>query len=295
MSTLSTSSQQQSRIESLAPWVRAWQLETCQLYWLPVSETPMPFRQKQWLLEFLRRFAPVAACREAQPQTFLQMKSIQPYFRDEFIRSSPSFAPIIGLSRRPGEGLPPMPDKAYADDLAKGRTQYDASSLQPDYTYWFTTGGQQELSAKFLGGGGLTALYLKDDPGSRAPKIEVPKAAYRNPGIAQLLQTHNLDRVNQIGSALGSPFLKKSKLLFGADLKDEPQYPGLLFILPLLSSQDFFQAQPADIDNWFSLFEVYLGESPRDKGVILATRHDIEEELLILLQAMRDEEGAYSY
>ena len=77
--------------------------------------------------------------------------------------------------------------------------------------------------------------------------------------------------------------------MFAADLEDDPQYPGLLFVLPLLGSEDFFAADPNEIDKWFSLFQVYWRESPEDNGIVLAAREDIEEDLDAILEQMRAE------
>lgn len=285
----------QQRTDDLLPFVRAWTLESCQLYWIPVQETPVPFRQRQWLASFVSRFASIAKRYGGEPQTFLLMKVIQPDLRDEFIRSGRELAPVIGLSRRPGEPLPALPDKAYTDDLAKGRIQYDPHSLQPDYAYWFTAGDQQVVMTKFFGSGGFTSLYFPPDPATTPPPVTIPTSARRNPQLAALLQPGALDHINRVAYAMKSKFLKQSKEAFGQDIVNEPQYPGLPFILPLLSSKDFFEGKPAEQDAWFSLFEFYLGESPRDKGVILATRHDIEDDLTNLLRTMREDNEVYPY
>ena len=293
MTNLANSEPQQKHIDDLLPFLRAWKLSTCQLYWIPVSTTPVPFRQRQWLLEFITRFDGIAKKYEVIPQTFLQMKVIQPNLRDDFIKSGRQLVPIIGLSRRPGQPMPPVPDKAYADDLAKGRIEYDPQSLQPDFSYWFTGGEQAEILPKFFGHGGITTLYMSSDENTKPPEIKIPPRAYKNPQIANLLKTNSLDHINKVAYSLKSKFLKESKLAFGKDLVDEPQYPGLLFTLPLLGSTDFFDATPEDVDTWFSLFDFYLQESPRDKGLILATKHDIEEDLITLLHQMRDEKIIY--
>ena len=88
-------------------------------------------------------------------------------------------------------------------------------------------------------------------------------------------------------------FLKQSKDMFAEDLKEDPQYPGLLFALPLLSSEDFFAATPDAVEQWFGLFKLYLRESPEDRGVILATAEDIEDDMDDLLATLRDEGMEY--
>ncbi len=49
------------------------------------------------------------------------------------------------------------------------------------------------------------------------------------------------------------------------------------------------QASPEDLDQWFSLFDFYLGESQKDQGILLASKSDIENDLIALLERLRSE------
>jgi hypothetical protein len=284
------------RQESLSPWRRASQLQSCQLYWMPVSEFPVPFRQRQWLLQFCSRFSEaIAAKRGTKPQLFLQMKVIHPNLRDIFIKTAREFSPIIGLSRNPFVPLPALPDEKYAEALRKGEIEYDHKAIQPNYCYWFLYAEELRQRELFFGHGGLTTLYIKPDEENKPPEIKIPARAYKNPMLRPLLEQNKdkLQRVTDGAFALQSPFLKQSKQLLGEDLKEDPQYPGLLFIIPLLSSQLFFRATDEDFKKWFSLFDFYLHESPEDKGILLATAHDIEQELADMLEQMKEEGLSY--
>lgn len=294
----SSSSQRSSRLEPLdisarlLPWRRAWKLEACQLYWMPVESFPIPPRQQDWLLHFYTMFtAGIAAKHETKPSSFLQMKTIQPNLRDPFIKTAPKFSPIIGLGRKPYSAPPPLPDAKYAEDLQKGKIQYDHKAIQPDYCYWFLRNYSEEQWNLFLGHGGLTVAFSKPDPENKPPEIKIPQKAYKNPALRPLLEQHlpKLVATTEGAFALQSPFNKKSKELFGQDLKEDPQYPGLLFILPLLDTASFFQATQEMTKQWFSLFDFYLHESPSDRGILLATEKDIEGDLIALLQQMKDQ------
>jgi hypothetical protein len=279
------------------PWQRATQLGACQLYWMPVSEFPVPFRQRQWLLQFYSRFSEqIATKHDAKAQTFLQMKALHPHLRDNFIKTAPEFSPIIGLSRNPFVPLPTIPDERYAEALQKGTIKYDHKALQPDYCYWFIHSEEQRQRELFFGQGGVTTLYIKPDPENVPPEIRIPPRAYKNPALRPLLEQNKekLQRVTNGAFALKSPFLKNSKEIFGADLKEDPQYPGLLFIIPLLHTQLFFQATEEDIRKWFSLFDFYINESPKDKGILLATQYDIERDLTELVLKMKEDGLVYT-
>ena len=227
-----------------APWQRAWNLQGCQLYWIPVQAFPMPFRQRQWHLRFVELLAAKMLDKhQVQPEHFLQMKTVMPTYRDAFIKTSSAFHPIFGLGRHPGRALPAIPDEQYAEDLQKGKVKYDHKALQPDYTYWFLEKRSREQTDLFLGSGGMTTLFLMpDSPPPAAPKVD--RRAVRDPKLLALFDQADPAAMMATTHALSAPFLKKSKTMFAADLVDDPQYPGLLYVLPLLGSEDFFAATP---------------------------------------------------
>lgn len=263
---------------------------SCQLYWMPVSAFPMPFRQRQWLLHFCERFSNVVAAKHSvKAETFLQMKIIQPTLRDIFLKTAKDFNPVFGLSRTPHTPLPPMPDTKYAEDLQQGRRKFDAKETQPDYCYWFLYKDERRQRESFLGFGGMTMLYLKPNPEARPPKPRIPKYIQKDPAFSQLLARTDMDRMMDGALSLQSPFLKGSKEMFGQDLKEDPIYDGLLYILPLLDSATFLKTVKAETDQWFSLFEFYLNESPTDRGILLATQHDAEDDLIALSEQLRAE------
>ena len=272
------------------PWQRAWQLSACQLYWMPVHSFPVPFRQRKWLLRFWQEFSnTIAAKCETKAELFLQMKAIQPALRDPFLRNTREFSPIFGLSRRPGSPLPALPDEQYIQELQKGQRAYNHKELQPDYCYWFLYKEEERQRDAFFGQGGLTALYIKPAPEPKAQKVEIPKRIQNDEKYSGILAQIDLQRLNDGMASLQSPFLKKSKEVFGKGLENELQYPGLLFIVPLLDSAAFFEASTEDLDQWFSLFDFYLGESQKDQGILLASKSDIENDLIALLERLRSE------
>jgi len=116
----------------------------------------------------------------------------------------------------------------------------------------------------------------------------------RDPKMRALIDGTDMDAMLKRLSSLQAPFLKQSKDLFATDLVDDPQYPGLLFALPLLGTKEFFSASPELLDSCFSLFTFYLRESPEDGGILLATQKDFEDDLTGLLEIMRGEEMDYS-
>jgi hypothetical protein len=283
----------QSRLQEVddrprfAPWQRAWNLDACELYWIPASGFPLGYLEWQWLLSFQQRLqAKLAEKHGLKPEFFLQLKVIQPNYRDPFIKNSRSFQPIFGLGRYPKRPLPAIPDEKWAEDLSKGRIQYDHKALQPDYSYWFLEKKTDEQRRLFFGSGGTTTLFLK--PGDPPQKVDPIRSDHiRDPELRKLVEGADINAKLEKLQSLKSPFLAQSKELFAADLQEDPQYPGLLFCLPLFSASHFFEATADEIGEWFNLFGVYLRESPEDHGLLLASSVPLEDDLDEILDAMR--------
>jgi hypothetical protein len=275
------------------PWVRARNLLTCQLYWMPVREFPVGTLQRRWLIRFYELLlARLTDKQGLAPELFLQMKSISDNHRNLFIQTSRRFHPLFGLGRFPGRALPAPPDKKYAEDLGKGRIQYDPKSLQPDYAYWFLEKHAAEQLALFVGLGGITALFMKPEEPPE-PIVKPKPETIHDPKMRAMVEQAPLDEMMGRLQSLQSPFLKKSKETFAADLVEDPQYPGWIFVLPLFGTAGFLNASEEDIGRWFSLFDVYLRESMEDGGMLLASKNDLEQDLEAVLQQMREEGATY--
>jgi hypothetical protein len=46
-------------------------------------------------------------------------------------------------------------------------------------------------------------------------------------------------------------------------------------------------------EKWFGLFDLYVNESPDDKGLLLASKTDLDEDLIEMLKEMREEDFVY--
>ena len=283
------------RSRDLLPFRRATELKHCCLYWLPVGSFPAPDSQKNWQLEFFKRLARLAKDKwELRVETFFQYKSVID-INDAFQKTAMEFQPLLGLSRRPNAGpIPPMPTYEQLHDdpeaVLRGDKKIDINDYVADYCYWFVTKASEKQRESFLGRGGMTMLFLKPDPNTIPPEI------YFSPHVRETnkaFQVMDVDSVIQGGFSLADEFLPKSKELFGEDLKEEPQIEGIKFILPLLHTSDFF-SQPEEIhEKWFDLFDLYVNESPADKGLLLASKDDMDDDLIELLKEMRDEDLIY--
>jgi hypothetical protein len=226
---------------------------------------------------------------ELRIELFLQYRTAQKIL-PHFLKMSHAFSPMVGLNRKPGATFPPRITKEALEPVAKGEKEFNLHEWIPDYCYWFLNKADRNQRKEFLGYGGLTTILLRPDSNTKPPELPF------TPGVRklELFQMFDIDGILAQGFALKDGFLQKSKELFGAGLEDEPEYPGIPFVLPMLCADDFFH-QPQEVcDKWFQLFDVYVSESESDNGILMASKLDFEDPLISLLEQMNREGWVYS-
>jgi len=251
---------------------------------MPVASVPVPQSQKQWLLIFLEGLSSVLKHQFGlRSELFLQFKILYPNLMEEFMRSGTQFSPVPGLGRRPGSDFPRLPSiDEVSKEVQSGKI--DVLKHLPDLSYWFVDKAEKEQRELFFGEGGMSILFLKPDPKTKAPEIPFSPTLRKQPLFGRI----DVDRVHARTFALMDDFQERSKELLGTGLEDNPQFKGLRFILPLLTTRDFFSEPAEEVKKWFELFDVYVTESQADKGIILASKVDLEDHLIQLLKGMRE-------
>lgn len=269
------------------PWVRAWKMEDCFLFWLGVAEFPCSPEEKQWAIEFLSRFSSrLSEEHSLRGEVFLQYKTIGEADAKEFLKYRRKCLTLMGLGRRPGASIPTLPTGEDLQKIVKDGKPFDLNQWVGDYSYWFIMKQPERQRELFLGLGGMTTIFLPPDPKTKAPKLPfTPALRAAHPAFKKF----DVDAVHEATYAMEDAFLEKSKALFGAGLEEEVQYDGLAFILPLLDSGHFFAVTPELREKWFELFDVYVHESKSDKGFILAFKKDFEPLLLEVLESMHED------
>ena len=280
--------------EDFSPWELADRalMPECFLFWLPVSGFPIRHDEKVWISEFITRFsALLQAQANVREEVFLEYKTVQGEVVDRFFKYTQKSLKLMGLGRRLKEDLPSFPQPEEVRKLLEDGKQVDIKEWVGEFVYWFV-GKQPQLQRElFLGYGGMTTLFLPPDPKTRAPRIPFTPALRAS---LPIFQQFDVDATHAATYALQDGFLKKSKQLFGSGLEDRPEYPGITFILPLLESAHFFLADSEIRAAWFSLFDIYIHESKKDKGLLLAfEKESFEPVLMEALDSMRRDNLIY--
>jgi len=261
----------------------------CELYWISVSTFPPAGAERDWLTDFiLRLHKHLAEQHGLRGEFFLQQKSIA-RIEKRFRKLALDLLPKLGLARRPNAPLPPPPTTEQLRAAVKGEP-FDITDHMPDYCYWFHSPNLEMLLTEFFGQSGSLMFYLKPDPATEPPEIPYLKE------FEELFPAIPWDKaiaMMQAGFAMKDGFLQKSKQLFGEGLQQEPEYEGYAYIVPLLSTADFFNQPETERKKWFELFDVFWRESPADKGIYIASKLPVEKALQQILESMKEEGKPY--
>jgi len=274
------------RSNDLLPWRRAEEMTRCFLAWMPISAYPARQEDRQWLLHFTTLLsARLKKEHELEPHVFLDFKTATSV-NDEFIRHSRKFMPLAGLGRHPGSQMPDMPTDREYQQLMEGKRAFHVEEYMADYCYWLLVQSTEQQCRLFQGLGGMVIAYWKPDPKAKPPDIKIPPQ-YKD---HELFKEFDVNGMLAGGCAMRDAFLAKSKQVVGAGLKGSIQLETIAFMLPLLTASEIFGLPEPELKAYFELFDVYLRESPPDGGLLLASKHDLEETLIAVLDELRKTE-----
>jgi hypothetical protein len=297
-------------------------LLSCCLLWIPVRLDAIPNGQREWLLEFFSKISAQLNGMDLRGEHFMQMQTIDenPAIRDMFLNGMLKEAPLVGVSRQRHQPEVAIPDTADIEAFAKKKREFRPYDYMQSNACWFLNQDDEQLRQKYLGYGGLTVLYRKKDQKNEPDKatpmptmpLIVPKFLRRDPqvklllegfdpnnprqipaflrnhaGMKQVFSSFEPDKMQEKSDLLLSPFRGKSKEIFGEDLPRDLKFESLPFIVPRLSSQDFFAHTDPQVRRWFELFEVYIAESPVDAGIIMACKDNLTPLIATILDEMR--------
>lgn len=279
----------------LWPLRRAEKLTKCFLYWIPVRSFPIPLEQRAWLNAFIDRFSQLLEKEQGlRSECFLQLKTVYPALLETFIDKAHDLVPVMGFSHRPGVELPPIPTLKELQPILDGKEKYKFEDSIGDYCYWFLDKDQKTQRQLFWGNGGMSLLFMNPDPNTKVAPLPIPKGIRNHPTFMDLFKKNDPDKAFARANALKDSFRAKSLELFGQIIGGNLQLKGVPFIIPLLSTGDFFQRPNTECSTWFELFEVYLNESPKDQGILIASKLDLEDALINLLKQMTRDGLRYS-
>lgn len=275
------------------PWRPAAQnLDDCFLFWMPVSGFPVQSAEKAWIGELLTRLSSkLDQDHGLRAEVFFQYKQISQEMGDTYRAYAQKCMMLMGLGRFADHDPPSLPTQEKMKKIVESGKSVNLRDWLGDYLIWFIQKQPERQRELFLGHGGMTTIFLPPDPKTQVPKLPFTPALRASLPVFQKV---DVDGTIAGTFAMQDAFLEKSKALFGAGLESKPEYPGIAFILPLLDSGHFFIADAELRSKWFELFDVYVNESKKDRGLILAfQKAEYESAFLDVLEAMRKDGPVY--
>jgi hypothetical protein len=315
----------QDLTKQILPLRWAESLLSCHLFWIPARLGEIPRGQREWLLVFLTRLADHAQSELGlQGEIFLSSRTVHENstLKDIYLNAMLTDTPLAGRCRRIQQKQQSLPTKKDIDDMASGKKKYVPYDYIPENAYWFLSREDRALRERYLGYGGLSVLYRKPDEASPSPPAslpanmpliipkflrrdpsmsilledfnprnvgQVPAFLRKNPGMKPVFSTLGADRLQERAESLQSSLGTKSKEVFGDGMARDLTFESLPFLLPQLTTQDFFSNTEKEIHRWFELFQIYIRESPEDDGIIFASKDNLTPVLAGITQKMRSE------
>lgn len=280
----------QRRKEPYWPFLKAESLVGSSLFWLPVSGFPMRQPEKIWVTEFDRQFTQVAKEKlKLRQENFVNFDFIYPDLMTPFLKHAQEFNPIPGMLVQPSQEVFRAPtEKEIQDIIASG----DASKVRnatKNIVYWLPKNkGAKQLSI-FGGFGALLSLWLPPCPKTKPPDFRIPPKVLENPHFKPL----NVPAEIELTFALADSFLPRSIEILAPQIKDDPQYAGMPFAVPLITSRDILTTRAEVRESWLSLFGAYFAESRQDQGLLLWGRPEIDPLVKQIVEGMKEQEIIY--
>jgi hypothetical protein len=279
---------------SLHPIKKSSRATACSLYWIPVHTSPVEGRERLWLMALFDGLHKVLVEKhKLRQESFLPMKLAAPLgqVKDALHKNQMKLIPMMGLGLKPGAKLPPIPTEEDLKPVMEGKKKFVFNDYVADYSLWLLSRDERWKRDLFLGYGGYTMLYMPPDPKTVPPPIPDYPGLRSMPIFSQI----DVDSMWEITYLLSDEFCPKSKAVFGKGFEEDTNFEGTTFIIPLLDSRDFHGAAPGVIEEWLTVFDVFIQESPADNGILIASKYDLDVELTGILKKLRNEKISHSF
>jgi hypothetical protein len=240
--------------------------ENWSLYWLPVkfSNKRDTVADVRFMDFFMRLLALFQTGPKLHEYSFIESQILHPYLLRRFVLDALEYFPLGAIGFRPEEGPSKMPDYD------------DAMSVDPGKTYKMLQEKQQNFGMEDVFPNAPPILYYLPAGHEKARQQMTGRGGY----------SYVLSKLNQ------TAFFEKTKEMLARNTDDEVLL-RLPMVAPTLSAASFARAKRADLETWFSVLDLYVQESPRDKGVLIASNRCLDDEIAELVIAAQLNHSAW--
>jgi hypothetical protein len=213
------------------------------VYLLPVSQYPLPQSELNVMSMFIdslvENFQSVHG--RLSLEVIIRQTCIYTGLLDTFVDNAPQWMPEQGLAVIPHKPPPHMPSRDEMERINPMlMNQHSVEEVIdiPEFVFRITDEVGKEQCCKTMAGHGALNIILTK------------------------LTSKNLKQV--------------WKELFGKRVTDRA-FRNMRSYIALFGAQSFQSATESDLSSWFESFELYVGESKEDRGIVIASRRNIED------------------
>jgi hypothetical protein len=212
------------------------------VYLLPVSQYPLPQSEVGHMSMFIDSLVEKFQSTHGRLslEVIIRQSRLYTGLVDTFVDNARQWMPEQGLAVIPHKPPPHIPGRdevAAINPIVMSQRGIEGVIDLPEFVFRITDEAGREQCSKILAGHGALNIIL---------------------------------------TRLASNELKQAwKELFGKRVTDRA-FRSMRSFIPIFGAQSFRGATEHDLSSWFESFELYIGESKEDRGIVIASGRNIE-------------------
>jgi hypothetical protein len=227
----------------IRPIQKVHELQSGNVYLLPVSKYPLPQAEAQWTRAFSEKL--IAEVKKDRPglrmEVIIRQGGIYTGLLDHFVDNASRWVPEQGLAiipHRPPPHIPTQEEIENIDPRSLGAgDRPPAHDFIPEMIFRISDSGGREEAFRTMGGHSALHVFLTE--------------------------------------ANESDLIGNWKKVFGATVR-ERVFQAMPLFVPLFGIRSFLDVPEEKIISWMASFDLYIGESLEDNGIVIVSGNNID-------------------
>ncbi len=211
------------------------------VYLLPIGRFPLPMSESSVVNNVIHSLIDWYQSADSQLslEVIIRQSCLYTGLLDKFVDNAPRWMPQQGLAVIPHKPPPHLPTKDEIEGVdPRLINQYgvEGAAELPEFVFQITDEAAKRECCKVMSGHGALSVMLT--------KLR------------------------------GKDLRNKWRGLFGAKVTDR-HFRSMPLFVPLFGIQSFRDVAESELLSWFESFELYIGESKEDQGIVIASRKSL--------------------
>jgi hypothetical protein len=230
----------------IQPIQKIHELQACNVYLLPVSTYPLPQAEAQWARAFSEKL--IVEVKKDKPnlrmEVIIRQGGIYTGLSDHFVDNASRWIPEQGLAimpHRPPPHIPTQEEMENIDPRSLGAgDRPPVHDFIPEMIFRISDSGGREEAFRTMGGHSALHVFL-----TKASESDL-KANWKE--------------------------------AFGATVR-ERVFRAMQLFVPLFGVRSFSDVPEEKIISWMASFDLYIGESLEDNGLVIVSGNNIDNQV----------------